>query len=275
MNAEVTPKQEGTQWSTDNMFGDLGFGSTDTPVEKKGRRISIVYIAKAFETLLTLTLISVVLLAADTFVRAGSEPVAFLQGTPLCALISRWIDGYTDTGECHTPASLAQSYASQQDALEKEIADRLSVYLPQIAQSRNIEFLPTVAFIKKQTGDERILLTDIFARLERILKNPPTGGLVQCEWASYSQETREVTLACTAYGAALTEVGKSNSSRIVAINFLKLANAKASGFEVVDPPQSLPISQYEAPDEDDITAPYKTQTTLSLRLRYLPISQRL
>ncbi len=178
---------------------------------------------------------------------------------------------------CKTLSMIADEYNQNTLALQKNIVELLTAYIPVKVSKNIIDASPEKSFIKStyQTKLDVLAIMKQFDVVKQSAKYQDldnincTGVDIQIDWSFNTQ--------CTVYGWLFGEDGtdgKLGSARIEALKFIDIiSNTPKSQFRLLNPPSSLSIGKLDW-GVSNVPPVFQTRTTISLQLIYAPVNQK-
>ena len=251
-------------------LGDLNFSETKTEQEKiKKNPLLLAY--SLSNNIFILSVVIVTILSLDIFIRSWENNSLFW-GLPICPYLAYGISNYENV-DCKTLPMISAEMTTEKEKLEKNIATNLVLLVPKLMQSLDISNSPKVQFIQEHTGDSRISISDTVNRFLEI-KNRTSYQWEDIECKSISVDEKwKFSISCKVYGWSLiAPVGlTTKTSREIALSFLERLGDPKSGFQILTYPKILDISEFNS--TDGFKAVFSTQTSLDIKLQYLPTNK--
>ncbi len=194
----------------------------------------------------------------------------------LCPYFNYDVDEIPGRG-CKTLSMIAEEYNQNTLALQKNIIELLTAYIPVKVSKNIIDASPEKAFIKNTYVNKLDVLT-IMKQFDAVKQSAKYQDLdnINCTGVDIHIDGSFNT-QCTIYGWLFGDDwtdGKLGSARIEALKFLDIiGNTPKSQFRLLNPPSSLSIERLDG-GVSNVPAVFQTRTTTSLQLIYAPINQK-
>lgn len=215
---------------------------------------------------------------AHAYIR-GQKDNAFAENYPfLCGYLNYDIQAPDADKWCKTAKIIENEFNAKTTALEKNIVTQLAVYIPIKVASSASAASKEKSFIE-ETFKNKVNYNEVMTQFEKVRSESQSvrGNNIICTGATISAGNTLVT-QCDIYGGAIgdsdTDARVIGSSRIETTRFIeRLSRTQESHFILENPPTTLAITTLE--NNKEIPDIFKTKTSLTLSLRYIPIQSQL
>ncbi len=255
----------------DDIFVGLGqdfFNEAIEPSKERKKKDPLEMGALVSGILAKLLFVALVVSGVDASVR-NLENAEALSALPVCSYLSIGLDDYqAGEDECKTVRQIAAEKTAERDSMESTIVANLLVIVPRKIEALDVVGSPEIQFIKSKTGDSRVPLAKMIEDFIALTKKTDLQG-EDVECSNFTMDEKgNMTTHCEFFGdALLSSSQESNTSRMVAIRFMKILSG--SDFRIVNPPKVLPIQKYDSA-EAGIRSTFSTVTGVDFQLQYTP-----
>ncbi len=193
----------------------------------------------------------------------------------LCGYLNYGTDNVPDDIKmCKTFSMIQAEYDAKYKTLQDTIIVKLNEYIPVKITKNLLASSPEKKFII-DTYKNKIYVDEIIKKFQSVkdMAQDPRRSNIECNGISINNG-QNLTTQCTVYGGDIGDDdanGKLGSARIEALSFIEtLGNTQSSQFILLNPPTSM--SQEKLLEgESDI---FKTRTTLSIEVQYVPLAAK-
>jgi hypothetical protein len=212
-------------------------------------------------------LVIVIITAADVYIRSESTNEGIAKYVP-CGYLSLLINDYDNSSACKTVAGVIIDKKASYAALEKEIVDALSIFIPRKISLSEMLNSPEIDFIQS-IQRERVPFRSLFDSLSSIYTYVPSNEY-QLECSNFDgKEDGNFSIKCNIYGSSIPCItSECKSSRQVALKFFDEISRNNS-FRYLNYPRTLNIEKFSS-SELNARSTFGTVTNLSLSLKYIP-----
>lgn len=257
----------------DALYADLFEKNSDGELirSQKTKRSALEIFTNIMGFVTPILLIAAILGAVHAFIRS-QETNAWAENFQfLCGYLNYDVNTEDPAYDCQTPTFIANDVAERTKKLEKDIVEQLALYIPLkiSTAAANASAESTKA---REVYSQKVNANEIISQFNKIRKKAQSAGIenIICDSMNIS-DNNKISVQCSAYGNAIgaSDIRQLGSSRIEAISFLeRLSDTQNSQFILNTPPTTLSVESTEK--QENVPAIYKTKTTFTISLTYLP-----
>ena len=194
--------------------------------------------------------------------------------TFLCPYLTYGVSGLDESENCEPMKTLEEGYTKRSSDLEISIINKLAEYIP-IKITKNLLITsPERAFVidtyKNKIRMDRIM--EQFRDIQRTARSS-AGDNIVCNGISITGQG-DLTTQCSIYGGPSwsdDENGRLWSARVEALKFTEIiSDTSKSKFILLNPPISLSMEDVSS----EVSPIFKSRTSLSLQLQYVPFNEK-
>lgn len=195
--------------------------------------------------------------------------------TFLCPYLTYWVSGLEESENCESMKTIEDSYTKRGSDLETAIVNKLAEYIP-IKITKNLLITsPERAFVI-DTYKNKIRMDRIMEQFQDVLRGARSSVWenIVCNGISITGDG-QLTTQCSIYGGLSWSDdanGRLGSSRVEALKFAEvISDTSKSKFILLNPPTSLSMEEVS----DEVSPIFKSRSSLSLQLQYVPFNEKL
>ncbi len=266
------------EWTTpDSTYSDFFQETSDGNISiwPKAQKSGLEITTNVLSYIVPIVIVIALFWVFHVFIRSGWAAQSIKETyTFLCPYLSYGVNLSAEEKSCQTLSSIWGVYKKKRTDLEWNIINKLAEYIP-IKITKNLLIASPERNFIVDTYKNKIHMDEIMNQFEDARKSgiSLTGDNVVCNGMSITGDGN-LTTQCTVYGWALwddDENWKLGSARIEALRFLgSLSDTSKSKFILLNPPSSLSMEIVSGPDFPE----YKSRTTISIQLQYIPFTEK-
>ncbi len=267
-----------TEWTTpDSTYSDFFQETSDGNISiwPKAQKSGLEVTTNILSYIVPIVIVIALFWVFHVFIRSGWAAQSIKETyTFLCPYLSYWVALSEEEKSCQTLASIRDVYSKKRQDLEWNIINKLAEYIP-IKITKNLLITSPERNFVINTYNNKIHMDEIMSQFENARKTgiSLTGDNVACNGISIIGDGN-LTTQCTVYWWALwddDENGKLGSARVEALRFLdSISDTSRSKFILLNPPSSLSMEKLTGPEFPE----YRSRTTLSIQLQYVPFTEK-
>jgi hypothetical protein len=195
--------------------------------------------------------------------------------TFLCPYLTYGVSGLEESENCESMKTIEDSYTKRSSDLEVAIINKLAEYIP-IKITKNLLITsPERAFVI-DTYKNKIRMDRIMEQFQEVLRGARSSVWenIICNGISITGDG-QLTTQCSIYGGLSwsdDENGRLGSSRVEALKFAEvISDTSKSKFILLNPPSSLSMEEVSS----EVSPIFKSRSSLSLQLQYVPFNEKL
>lgn len=268
-------KNEGT--TPDSTYSDFFQETSDGNISiwPKAQKSGLEVMTNILSYIVPIVIVIALFWVFHVFIRSGWAAQSIKETyTFLCPYLSYGVNLSEGEKNCQTLTNIRDVYSKKRQDLEWNIINKLAEYIP-IKITKNLLITSPERNFVINTYKNKIHMDEIMNQFENARKTgiSLTGDNVICNGISIIGNGN-LTTQCTIYGWLLgddDENGKLGSARVEALRFLEsLSDTSKSKFILLNPPSSLSMEVITGPEFPE----YKSRTTLSIQLQYVPFTDK-
>lgn len=263
----------------DTLYADLFQKNTDGNLVRKNaeRRSPLEIVTTIFNFVMPIAVTLAIVGGVHSLIRSQEDNALAENFQFLCGYLHSGINTNDPAYSCQTAKYIYNDIREKTVKLEKDIVEQLFTYIPIKVSIGAAAASSNENSKAKEVYESKVNFNDIVTQFDKIRKTAQSAGLnnIQCQTVSISANNT-LTTQCTIFGGEIgaNDTRQLGSSRIETVRFLeRLSDTQTSQFILQSPPTTLPVEAIEP--GGNIPAIYKTKTTVTISLTYLPLNSQI